>query len=111
MQWTCTRLASCSTCCSAGANHLQKNPKQRLPPMRHKYLKKKLEEASESNEEAIEEWRIPEVGAIALLILLTSEDPSVRTTAREVKQHTFFTQLLDGSVDDLLTAPGPFSLP
>jgi len=81
---------------------------QRLPPMRHSELRRKLRAAER---EEGKEWAKPSVGALALLNILTSEEPKVRTTATEVKQRDFFVQLLRRPVDALLTEPGPFGPP
>mmetsp|Transcript_19019 Transcript_19019/g.53644 ORF Transcript_19019/g.53644 Transcript_19019/m.53644 type:complete len:267 (+) Transcript_19019:70-870(+) len=88
----------------------EESPKkqQRLPPMRHAELRRKLR-AAEREEGA--EWTRPGVGALALVGLLTSEDPRARTTAAEVKASAFFARLLPGPVDSLLAAKGPFGPP
>merc|ERR1719215_6235 len=90
----------------SGGEPSPKAPKQRLPPMRHASLRRKVREAEKEAE-----WAREEVGAMKLLQQCISEDPSVRTTATQVKQHRFFTQHLGRPVDSLLTDPGPFTTP
>lgn len=89
----------------SGGEEAQKSHKQRLPPMKHSGLRKKLRDAEKDGSL---DWARPEIGALALLNNLTSEDPQVRTTCTEVKHNVFFTQLLGQPVDGLLTMKGPF---
>uniref|UniRef100_A0A7S0FFF7 Protein kinase domain-containing protein n=1 Tax=Pyrodinium bahamense TaxID=73915 RepID=A0A7S0FFF7_9DINO len=91
----------------SGGEESTKKP-QRLPPMRHAELRRKLRAAEK---EESKEWMKPDVGALALLSVLTSENPRVRTTATEVKGHAFFARLLGRPVDSLLSERGPFGPP
>jgi hypothetical protein len=83
----------------SGGDQAPNNPKQRLPPMRHNSLRRKLREV-EKNPSA--EWAKESVGVLELLTQLTSEDPKVRKTCSEVKEHTFFPTQLGVKVDKLL---------
>jgi len=86
---------------------LSPKKQQRLPPMRHVELQRKIRAAERGESSA---WvRAP--GALPLLNILTSEDPLQRTTAAGVKKHLFFTQHLGRGVDALLTDKGPFPVP
>merc|ERR1712086_123266 len=87
----------------SGGEAAQNNPKQRLPPMRHSGLKRRLKEAEK---EPRAPWAHPAVGGLELVQMLTSEDPRVRTTAAEVKEHSFFRTQLQRSVDSLLDQDG-----
>jgi len=92
----------------SGGDPSAKNPKQRLPPMRHAALRKKLRDAEKEQRHA---WSKPSEAVLALLVSLTAEDPRVRTTAGDVKESPFFaTQLGGRSVDSLLTEEGPFPI-
>jgi len=53
------------------------------------------------------DWARPNVGALPLLKMLTSDDPLVRKTAAEVKTHGFFMRLLGRPVDALLSDVRP----
>jgi len=83
--------------------------KQRLPPVRHASLRRKLREA-EKNEGKLK-WVSPEIGAWELLMMLTAENPADRTTPTKVTEHRFFEQQLGRSVKSLLNDEGPFVPP
>jgi len=72
---------------------------QRIPPMKHSALRRRLLEA-EKNPPG--EWAKPKIKALTLLKDLTADDPARRSTATLVKQRSFFTTQLGGPVDDLL---------
>merc|ERR1712046_60851 len=83
--------------------------KQRLPPVRHSSLRRKLKEAEKNSKL---EWVNPEVGALELLQQLTADDAAARKGAKDVKGHRFFNgQLGEGGVDQLLQEEGPFKPP
>jgi hypothetical protein len=85
----------------SGGEQAQQNPKQRLPPMRHSSLRRKLK--SEGEKDPRTEWAEESIGAHALLMDLTSDNPRDRTTASLLKERFFFTSQLGHPVDDLLT--------
>jgi len=83
--------------------------KQRLPPVRHSSLRRKLKEA-EKNPNL--KWVSPEVGALEMLMQLTADDAAARKGAKDVKDHKFFTiHLGKDGVDKLLQEEGPFTPP
>jgi len=82
--------------------------KQRLPPVRHSALRRKLREAEKANKE---KWVSQELGAHELLMMLTAENAADRTTASKVKEHRFFEQQLGRPVKSLLSEEGPFTPP
>merc|ERR1712039_284435 len=82
--------------------------KQRLPPVRHSTLRRKLREA-EKNPNL--KWVSPELGALELLMMLTADDAAARTTASKVKEHRFFDIHLGRPVANLLNEEGPFTPP
>lgn len=88
----------------SGGEASPNNPKQRLPPMRHSGLRRRLREAEK---EPRAEWAMDSAGGLQLVMMLTSEDPKVRKTASEVKTHLFF-NVLGRPVDSLLTERGSF---
>jgi len=87
----------------SGGEPGQNDPQQRLPPMRHSSLKRKLREA-EKNPPG--EWAEREVGGLELVSSLTSEDPQVRGTSAEVQEKRFFKQYLDGPLEALYAKEG-----
>jgi len=82
--------------------------KQRLPPVRHSSLRRKLRDAEQNK--ALK-WVAPELGAWELLMMLTAENATDRTTCAKVKEHRFFEQQLGRPVKQLLTEEGPFTPP
>jgi len=84
----------------SGGEQAQNNPKQRLPPMRHSSLRRKLKTEAEKTPRAF--WASEGVGAHALLMNLTSEESVKRGTAESVKNNRFFSEQLGGPVDDLM---------
>jgi len=91
----------------SGGEESQKK-KQRLPPVRHSTLRRKLREA-EKNPNL--KWVSPELGALELLMMLTADDATARTTASKVKEHRFFDIHLGRPVANLLNEEGPFTPP
>jgi serine/threonine protein kinase len=83
----------------SGGDQATNNPKQRLPPMQHPKLKRKLRDAAKRPSG---DWAADGVGALKLLETLTSDDPKVRKTAREMKKDSFFVKHLNHTVDYLL---------
>jgi hypothetical protein len=83
----------------SGGDQATNNPKQRLPPMQHPKLKRKLRDAAKRPNG---DWATDGVGALKLLETLTSDDPKVRKTAREMKKDPFFVKHLNHTVDYLL---------
>lgn len=90
----------------SGGESTPKRPKQRLPPMKHGLLRRKLKEIKQ---EPPGEWAKPTIGIIDTLLSLTSDNISDRGTCATLKEHTFFTKQLGGPLDALLDDPGPFS--
>eukprot|EP00929_Paragymnodinium_shiwhaense_P007190 TRINITY_DN111128_c0_g1_i1.p1 TRINITY_DN111128_c0_g1~~TRINITY_DN111128_c0_g1_i1.p1 ORF type:complete len:1093 (+),score=252.92 TRINITY_DN111128_c0_g1_i1:76-3354(+) len=96
----------------SGGDPSQNDPRQRLPPMRHSALRRKLRDAEKEPRAA--PWAQDKVGGLELVLMLTSEDPRVRSTCAAVKQHRFYRTHLQldkdrqMTVDDLLNEVGPF---
>jgi len=84
----------------SGGDQAQNNPKQRLPPMRHTSLRRKLK--AEGDKQPRARWALENVGAHELLMHLTSEDVKLRGSAESVKENRFFTEQLGHTVDDLM---------
>lgn len=91
---------------SGGEAHPEK-AKQRLPPMKHTSLRRKIKDAKA---EAPGEWAKEEVGALELIDHLTSENVALRTTAVDVGKHRFYTNLLGSSVECLLDLPVSYAI-
>mmetsp|Transcript_33953 Transcript_33953/g.52790 ORF Transcript_33953/g.52790 Transcript_33953/m.52790 type:complete len:220 (+) Transcript_33953:1-660(+) len=89
----------------SGGEQAPNNPKQRLPPMRHNSLRRKLKEL-ERHDHAAEHWANKGTHAMKMLMDLTSEDQKLRTTSSEMKENPFFKNSLkrfgDHPVDSLL---------
>jgi len=96
----------------SGGEVSTKNPQQknRLPPMKHRQLQKKLNDF-EKAQDARSQWARPNACVLPFLRSLLSEVPAARTTATELKDSPFFAKHLGRPVDSLLTDPGPFSAP
>merc|ERR1712087_951327 len=82
--------------------------KQRLPPVRHSSLRRKLREAEKNTSL---KWVAPEVHAWELLMMLTAENAADRTTCSKVREHKFFETHLGRPVKQLLQEEGPFQPP
>jgi len=89
----------------SGGEKASNDPKQRLPPMKHHLLKRKLKDAGRNTPG---EWAKPSVGALQLIESLTSDQPADRRTATSVKNDPFFERHLGRSVDSLMTETGCF---
>jgi len=85
----------------SGGEAAQHKPEQRLPPMKHSSLRRKLQAAQTSPPG---EWARPDAKALELLVALTADNPKQRTTCAQVKQRPFFTLALGRPVDQLLDA-------
>jgi len=83
----------------SGGDPAPNNKKQRLPPMRHSALRRRLREIEKTPPAP---WAKPECHAMELLTDLTSDEPRTRTSASEVKERTFFKDHLVAPVDRLL---------
>merc|ERR1712039_170684 len=78
----------------SGGDPNNKNPKQRMPPMKHVGLRKKLEQATRST---AQEWT-RHAGVLDLLDRLTNDTPAKRPTATQAKQDVFFSRALGRNV-------------
>merc|ERR1712039_395019 len=93
----------------SGGEKCTKNPTQRIPPLQHVKLRKKLTEFNETKGKR--EWSKDAYGALELICKLTADKPQLRTTASEIKLAPFFTRNLGHAVNDLLTMSGSFQPP
>jgi len=83
----------------SGGDQAPNNPQQRLPPMRHSSLKRRIRDIG-TNPPG--DWANRSTGAVTLLEALTSEDARQRKTASEMKRDPFFPAQLNHTVDYLL---------
>eukprot|EP00927_Polykrikos_kofoidii_P065232 TRINITY_DN61016_c0_g1_i1.p1 TRINITY_DN61016_c0_g1~~TRINITY_DN61016_c0_g1_i1.p1 ORF type:complete len:1093 (-),score=162.06 TRINITY_DN61016_c0_g1_i1:87-3200(-) len=84
----------------SGGEPRQNNPRERLPPMRHSQLRRRLRDAEKQSTRS--PWASDALGGLDLVLMLTSDVPEARTTSNQVKEHRFFQTALQKSVDSLL---------
>jgi len=94
---------------ASGGDPNPKSPTQRMPPMKHSGLRRKLEELARRTAQGQPPrgwWAV--CGTIAdLLDRLTADEPRKRPSASELKQDPFFAEALGRTVEGLLQE-GPF---
>lgn len=86
----------------SGGEPSPKRPKQRMPPMKHALLRRRLTEV-ERNPPG--DWADPKVYALSLIKDLTNKDPALRPNCSDVKIRSFFFNQLGHPVDDLFPDP------
>lgn len=92
---------------ASGGELTTKAPPQRLPPMKHTTLKRKIRDAEK---EGTLPWA-KEMQCMSLLKILTADDAKERTSCTEVKGHPFYAKHLGHEVDQLMELPGPYAPP